>query len=174
MTKITCSFLDIGGVILSDGWNLQSRKLAASNFYLNFSEMEERHRINFTVCEEGRMTLTEYLDRLVFYRKRTFSKEEFEKFVFDQSKPFPKMLNLLSELKKQHGLKIIVVSNEVRELNEYRINTFKLSQFVDAFISSCYVNTCKPDLGIFKLALDIAQVPPAQILYLENTPLFVD
>jgi putative hydrolase of the HAD superfamily len=70
-------------------------------------------------------------------------------------------------------LKIIVVSNESRELNAYRIRQFKLDGFVDAFISSCFVRLRKPDADIFKLALDVAQTPARQIVYIENTPLFV-
>jgi putative hydrolase of the HAD superfamily len=31
----------------------------------------------------------------------------------------------------------------------------------------------KPDADIFRLALDIAQTPPAQIVYIDNTPMFV-
>ena len=50
---------------------------------------------------------------------------------------------------------------------------FKLDGFVDAFISSCFVHLRKPDADIFKLALDIAQTPARQIVYIENTPMFV-
>jgi putative hydrolase of the HAD superfamily len=70
-------------------------------------------------------------------------------------------------------LKIVVVSNEARELNVYRIRKFKLDGFVDCFISSCFVHLRKPDAEIFRLALDIAQTPADQVVYIENTPLFV-
>ncbi len=69
--------------------------------------------------------------------------------------------------------KIIVVSNEARELNAHRIRTFKLDEFVDAFVSSCFVHLHKPDAAIFRMALDIAQTPARQIVYIENTPMFV-
>ena len=58
-------------------------------------------------------------------------------------------------------------------MNAYRIRQFKLDGFVDAFISSCFVHLRKPDADIFRLALDIAQVPARQIVYIENTALFV-
>jgi putative hydrolase of the HAD superfamily len=93
--------------------------------------------------------------------------------MFAQSKPYAEMIALVRSLKAKYGLKIIVVSNESRELNAYRIRQFKLDEFVDAFISSCFVRLRKPDADIFKLALDIAQTPARQILYIENTPLFV-
>jgi putative hydrolase of the HAD superfamily len=93
--------------------------------------------------------------------------------MFAQSKPYAEMIGLVLNLKAKYGLKIIVVSNESRELNAYRIRQFKLDGFVDAFISSCFVHLRKPDADIFKLALDIAQTPARQIVYIENTPLFV-
>jgi putative hydrolase of the HAD superfamily len=93
--------------------------------------------------------------------------------MFAQSKPYPEMIELVAQLKVRHGLKIAVVSNEGRELNAYRIGEFKLDRFVDAFISSCFVHLRKPDADIFRLALDIAQAPARQVVYIENTPMFV-
>jgi putative hydrolase of the HAD superfamily len=93
--------------------------------------------------------------------------------MFAQSKPYPDMIALITRLKARHGLKIVVVSNEARELNCHRIRKFKLDKFVDSFISSCFVRVRKPDADIFRLALDIAQVPAQQVLYIENTPMFV-
>ena len=93
--------------------------------------------------------------------------------MFAQSKPYTEMIDLVAQLKVRNGLKIAVVSNEGRELNAYRIRKFKLDRFVDSFISSCFVHLRKPDADIFRLALDIAQVPARQVVYIENTPMFV-
>jgi len=93
--------------------------------------------------------------------------------MFAQSKPYPRMINLFAQLKVRHGLKIAVVSNESRAVNAYRIRKFKLDRFVDSFISSCFVHIRKPDADIFRLALDIAQTPVQQVVYIENTPMFV-
>jgi putative hydrolase of the HAD superfamily len=90
-----------------------------------------------------------------------------------QSKPCPEMIELVAQLKIRHGLKIAVVSNEAREVNAYRIRKFKLDRFVDSFFSSCFVHIRKPDADIFRLALDIAQTPARHVLYIENTPMFV-
>jgi putative hydrolase of the HAD superfamily len=93
--------------------------------------------------------------------------------MFAQSKPYPEMIQLFAQLKVRYGLKIAVISNEARELNAHRIRKFKLDGFVDAFISSCFVHIRKPDEDIFRMALDIAQAPARQVLYIENTPMFV-
>lgn len=173
-TIIKCLFLDIGGVLLSDGWSRESRKLAAEEFGLDHDELEERHHIVFAVYEEGKLTLDEYLDRTVFFEKRQFTREAFRAFMFGRSKADTEMIETIRALKAKYALKTFVVSNEARELNEYRIRKFGLDKFIDAFISSCYVGTRKPDVNIFKLALDIAQVPANSIVFIENTAMFVD
>ena len=172
-TKITCLFIDIGAVLLTDGWGHASRELAATKFALDLPEMQTRHKLTFDTYETGKLTLEEYLDRTVFYEERTFSKQEFREFMFAQSKRLPHMIEFISDLKKKYALKIAVVSNEGRELNTYRIETFGLGAFVDFFISSCYVHLRKPDADIFKLALDIAHVKPAEVIYIEDRPMFV-
>ncbi|RJP50205.1 MAG: HAD family phosphatase [Anaerolineaceae bacterium] len=170
---IKALFLDIGGVLLTNGWDHHARKRAATNFKLTLAEMEDRHHLNFATYEEGKLTLEEYLNRVIFYQKRLFTRAQFRRFMFAQSKPYPEMIELVRKLKAKYGLKIAVVSNEARELNSHRISKFKLDGFVDFFISSCFVHLRKPDADIFRLALDIAQTQAQQIVYIENTPMFV-
>lgn len=173
-TQINCLFVDIGGVLLTDGWNTNARKLAAAKFDLDFAETEDRHHIVFAVYEEGKLSLDEYLDRTVFFEERPFTRDQFREFMFAQSEADAEMIGLVRALKGKYGLKTIVVSNEARELNAYRIKKFNLDEFVDAFVSSCFVCMRKPDERIFHLALDLAQVLPEQIVYIENTAMFVD
>src|ERR1035441_6421027 len=123
---ITALFLDVGGVLLNNGWDHHARRRAAKNFNLEWAEMEDRHRLTFEVHEEGKITLEEYLGRVVFYQKRPFTRVQFRRFMFAQSKPYPEMIELATQLKVLHGLKIAVVSNEAREVNAYRIRKFKL------------------------------------------------
>ena len=170
---LTCLFLDIGGVLLTDGWDHHARERAATHFKLDWAEMEDRHNLNFATYEEGKLTLEEYLARVVLYQKRAFTRAQFERFMFEQSKPYPKMIEMFAQLKVRHRLKIAVVSNEARELNAHRIRKFKLAAIVDFFISSCFVHVRKPDADIFRLALDIAQTPIREIVYIDNTPMFV-
>jgi putative hydrolase of the HAD superfamily len=172
-TAITCLFVDIGGVLLTDGWDHHARKRAATIFKLELAELEDRHHLTFDTYEEGKLTLEEYLGRVVFYQKRPFTRAQFRRFMFAQSKPYSEMIELVAQLKVRHGLKVVAVSNEARELNAYRIGKFKLARFVDSFVSSCFVHVRKPDADIFRLALDISQAPVRQILYIENTSMFV-
>ena len=170
---ITTLFLDIGGVLLTNGWDHHARKRAATNFKLDWAEMQERHALTFETHEEGKLSFEDYLAWVVFYKKRSFTRAQFRRFMFEQSKPYPEMLELVAQLKVRYGLKIAVVSNEAREVNAYRIRQFTLDGFVDAFVSSCFVHLRKPDAEIFRLALDIVQAPAQQVVYIENTPMFV-
>jgi putative hydrolase of the HAD superfamily len=171
---IRALFLDLGGVLLTNGWDRGSRELAAQTFGLDYKEMDERHRLNFDTYECGKMTLSQYLSRVVFYQERSFSEEEFCDFMFAQSKSFPKMIELVRKLKARHRLKVAVVSNEGRELTEYRTTKFELGGFIDFFVYSWAVQLRKPDEEMYQLALDLAQIAPAEVAYLEDRQLFVD
>ena len=172
-TQITTLFVDVGGVLLTNGWDHHARRRAAKNFKLPWAEMEERHRLVFETHEEGKLTFEEYLGWVVFYQRRSFTRAQFRRFMFTQSKPYPRMIDLVVQLKIRYGLKVAVVSNESRAVNAFHIRKFKLDRFVDTFISSCFVHIRKPDVDIFRFALDIAQAPAQQVVYIENTPMFV-
>ncbi len=172
-TNITTLFLDIGEVLLTNGWGHELRQLAAAEFNLDYKDLNARHAIAFETYEIGKLTADEYLDIAVFYEPRDFTKDAFRQFMFSQSKPYPEMIGLIKRLKAQYGLKIIAVSNEARDLNTYRIDEFGLASFIDFFVSSTYVHIRKPDKNIFKLALDMAHVQPDEVLYIDDTEVFI-
>lgn len=171
---IQAIFLDIGGVLLTNGWDQQARQRGAQQFGLDFNVLNERHHRIFDTYESGKMTLDEYLTRIVFYEPRDFSRDTFTQFILDQSEPHTAMIDLFRQLKKQYGLKLFAVNNEGRELNAYRITHFGLKEIFDAFMSSCYVHVRKPDPEIFRVALDITQIDPAQVLYLDDRQMFIE
>lgn len=174
LIPVTTLFIDIGGVMLSNGWGHESRRAAADLFKIDFNEMEERHHLTFVTYEEGKLTLKEYLSRVVFYEKRSFTPAQFQNFMYDQTIPYVDMIEFIRRLKEENQLKIAVINNEGRELNEYRIKKYNLDHFVDFFISSCFVHYRKPDSDIFRIALDIAQVSAGHVVYLEDRQMFVD
>ncbi len=169
----TCLWVDIGGVLLSDGWNHASRSASAVAFDLDADELETRHHQAFEAFETGLLSPDAYLGLVVFHRRRPFTRERFAAFMFAQSRPIPRMIPLIRRLKARHGLKVVVVSNEARELNAHRVKTFSLDRFVDVFVASCFVHLRKPDPRIFRVAIDLAQASPEQVVCLENTPMFV-
>ncbi|MGY3054780.1 putative hydrolase of the HAD superfamily [Pedobacter sp. UYEF25] len=172
-TTITTLFTDIGGVLLTNGWDRNARAEAVEKFGLDKKDLEERHHLTFDTYEVGKITLDEYLHRLVFYEERDFSENDFKEFMFSKSQPFPQMIKLLSDLKKKYSLKVAVISNEGRELNQYRIDTFNLNEFVDFYVSSSFVHFRKPDADIFKVAIDISQCDIENSIYIDDRKLFV-
>ena len=174
MPRIKTLFTDVGGVLLTNGWDGSTREAAAKKFHLDQTEVDHRHHLTFDTYEIGKLSLDDYLDRIVFYEPRDFSKDDFKEFIFAQSQPYPDMLDLVRETKTRHGIKVGVISNEGRELTEYRIRTFGLDSFVDFFVSSCFVRFRKPDKDIFRMALDLAQTAPEECAYLEDRQMFYE
>lgn len=166
--------LDAGGVLLTNGWDRSSRKEAASAFGFDYADMDERHHLTYDTYESGKINLDTYLDRVVFFEKRGFTKDQFRAFMFAQSQPHPEMIGYCKTLKSAHGLKVGVVSNEGRELMEYRIGHFNLGEFVDFFLCSSFVHLRKPDEDIYKLALDMVQIRAEHCAYVDDRPLFVE
>ena len=171
MPKITTLFWDIGGVILTNGWDRESRKDAAATFHLDGEEFEDRHDLSFPAFDSGQITLNEYLDRTLFYRARSFTREEFTAFMFAQSKEYPETRAILDKLTNTQKYFVGAINNEPLELNQYRIEAFHLRRNFLVFFSSCYVRSRKPEETIFRLALEVTQRPPVQCLFIDDRPL---
>jgi putative hydrolase of the HAD superfamily len=172
-TDIRILFFDVGGILLTNGWGHESRKLAAEKFGLDYEEVNALHNFIFNVYEIGKITLDEYLDTVIFNHPRNFLREDFKEFIYSQSQELPDMLAWLKEWKRDCGFRVISVNNEGKELNDYRVEKFKLHECFDAFISSCEVKMRKPDPGIFQLAMGIAQAVPSQCVYFDDRIMFV-
>jgi putative hydrolase of the HAD superfamily len=173
-THITTLFLDIGGVLLTNGWDHAARQHAADRFHLDVADVEKRHHLTYDTYEEGKLSLDEYLQRVIFCQERSFSVDEFKSFMLSRSQPYPEMLNLIRLLKAQYHLKTMAVSNEGREINAFRINKYRLDQLIDTFVSSCFVHFRKPDADIYRIALDISQSAPEEAAYIDDRPMFVE
>ena len=171
---ITHLFTDLGGVLLTNGWDRGLRKLVATHFEIDAAEMDERHHLTYDTYEAGKISLSVYLERVVFWEPRPFTEEQVVAFMLEQAKCFPEMIDLYKRVKEKNGLKIVVVSNEGRELTTDRIRRFKLKEFVDIFVVSSYVHFRKPDEDIFRLALDVAQAEPGEVAYVDDRQMFVE
>jgi putative hydrolase of the HAD superfamily len=171
LPKITTLFWDIGGVILTNGWDRGSRKEAAATFHLDWEEFQDRHDLSFPAFDSGQITLNEYLERTLFYRPRAFSREEFTAFMFAQSKEYPDTRAILDKVTKTQKYFVGAINNEPLELNQYRIEAFELRRNFLVFFSSCYVHSRKPEETIFRVALEVTQRPPEQCLFIDDRPL---
>lgn len=171
---IRALFTDIGGVLLTNGWDRKARARAAQTFDLDLEELNERHHLTFDTYEAGKLSLEEYLQRVVFYQARDFTSAEFSDFMRAQSRPLDDMIAYQRLLKQRHGLRIVAVSNEGRELSEHRARAFGLQGLIDTFVCSGFVHVRKPDADIFRIAIDLAQVAPDEVVYLDDRRMFVE
>lgn len=173
-SKIKVLFSDLGGVLLTNGWDRTARAKAVERFGLDAKEFESRHQMLFGDYEVGKISLETYLHYTVFSQPRAFSSEEFMNFMYSQSQPLQETIDLVKELKNKYRFKVVVISNEGRELTQHRVNTFHLSSFVDYFVVSCFIGMRKPDREVYRLALDLVQVSPKETAYIEDRELFVE
>ena len=171
---ITTLFLDIGGVLLTNGWDTALREQTAEHFNVDYTELDHRHRVTYDTYEEGKMSLETYLRQIIFFEPRNFTTADVQNYILEQAKPYQDTIDLVQRLKAVYGLKIAVVSNEGREIAEDRIARFHLKDFVDFFIVSAFVHFRKPDLDIYRLALDVAHVEPQEVAYIEDRPLLCE
>lgn len=171
MSEVTALFWDIGGVILTNGWDRSSRREAAELFHMDWEDFQDRHDLSYPAFETGTITLDEYLDRAVFCRPQRFTREEFTAFLFAQSREYPETRAILAGVAKTGHHLLAAINNEPRELNEYRIEAFQLRRDFSLFFSSCYVGLRKPDEALYRLALDVTQKPAEQCLFIDDRPL---
>jgi putative hydrolase of the HAD superfamily len=171
MGDVTALFWDVGGVILSNGWDRAARAEAAKKFGLDWEDFQDRHELSSPAFETGQITLDTYLQRTVFYRKRAFTRDEFIAFIFAQSEEFPESRAVLSGLARTGKYLLATINNEPLELNVRRIEQFNLRREFEAFFSSCFVRIRKPDEAIYRLALEVTQRRAEECLFIDDRAL---
>jgi putative hydrolase of the HAD superfamily len=168
LSAIRAIFWDVGGVLLNNAWDHTERTLALEHFRLDQKEFHDRHEMVVSSFERGTMSLDEYLDRTVFYRTRPFTREVFREFMFSLSQPFPEVLEFAQALTDSGKYFMGTINNESRELNYYRIEKYGLRKIFRLFVSSCFVGFRKPERDIYRLALEITQVPAEQCCFIDD------
>ena len=161
--------IDVGGVLLTNGWDHGERAAAMAHFHLDSAAFEARHLAPNDAWERGVIPLKAYLDTTVFYESRGFSHDEFFAFMLTQSKLLPGgAMGILAELAASDQYLLGALNNEARETNEYRFEKFGLRRFFNVALSSCYLGLRKPDLHIYKRALDILGRPAERVLFIDD------
>jgi putative hydrolase of the HAD superfamily len=166
--SITALFWDLGGVVLTDGWDKDSRQRACSRFGLDCREFEARHQLVADYFETGRISLDHYLDQTVFCQPRRFRKDEFKRFLFAQSQAHPEVLPILERMAVSGRRLMVTLNNESLELSRYRIERFRLRDYFSAFLSSGFLGVKKPDEAIYRIALNVTQRSPEECLMIDD------
>ncbi len=174
MADISALFWDVGGVLLTNGWDRASRRRAAEEFDLGWDEFQERHDLVVTDFERGRISLDEYLRCTVFHRDRSFTAEAFKDFMFAQSKPHAATLAIVERFAGDRKYMLATLNNESLELNLYRIEKFGLRDYFDLFLSSSFLGVMKPEEAMYRLALHVTQRDPANCVFIDDRELNVE
>ncbi len=174
MANLPTLFFDVGGVLLTNGWDTAARQSAAEKFQLDYQELQTRHEMLKTAFETGRLSLDGYIRKAVFFRGRSFSPEEFKNFMCAQSRQLGETLDWVRELAKTSACRLYTLNNESRELHEYRVKTFGLHQIFQGFLTSCYLGQVKPDEEVYRNALGIAACQPHEAIFIDDRGLNVE
>ena len=166
--SITTLFFDVGGVLLTNGWDHESRERAAKHFDYDYDTSEARHQEVAEPFECGQLNLDDYLKKVVFFQDRSFSQQEFVRFMEQQSQPYEASLEVLRQLAAQNNYQLATVNNESTYVNLYRIRTFHLTDYFSAFFSSCFLGVTKPACEIFQKALYITQRRGEECLFVDD------
>lgn len=173
MTVISQLLFDIGGVLGSNGWDREQRGEAIAKFGLDGEDFQYRHEETVGAFESGQISLDEYLDLTVFWRKRDFSRDEFKTFMFALSTPWSDSLDVVRRLRQNirgrpTRVRLATLNNESRELNEHRIRRFGLCDLFDVFFSSCWLGVRKPTRDIYERVLGMTQANPAGSVFVDD------
>lgn len=160
---------DVGGVLLTNGWDHAERAAAAARFGLDAQALESRNGEVMDAWDRGAITLKQYLDATVFYEPRAFSQDEFFAFMLAQSQPLPNgALQILAELAASNTYMLGALNNEARETNQYRFSHFGLRRYFKVAFSSCYMGLRKPEPAIYRRSLDILGNRPERVLFIDD------
>lgn len=171
MPVIRALFWDVGGVLLTNAWDRTERVKALQHFQLDEQEFHDRHEMLVSSFERGKISLDEYLDRTIFYRPRSFTKDTFRAYLLSLSQSLPGMLEFAQALADSRQYLMGTINNESQELNLYRIEKFSMRRIFTVFVSSCFVGFRKPEMDIYRVALQITQFPAEESCFIDDRPL---
>jgi putative hydrolase of the HAD superfamily len=167
-------FFDVGGVLLTNGWDTAARKQAAERFGLDYPEFQTRHEMLKTAFETGRIDLDTYVKRAIFHKPRAFTADDFKQFMYDISALLGETLDFVRALSQTGKYRLYTLNNESRELHEHRVRTFELEPIFRGFLASCYLGQAKPDEDIYLNALGIAACRSERALFIDDREMNVE
>jgi putative hydrolase of the HAD superfamily len=169
MAELNTILFDVGGVLLTNGWDHEERAAVLAHFSVDRAAYEERHAPANDAWERGLITADEFLQETVFFEPRSFTPSEFLARMKAQSKVLPHgALRILGDLRASPGIHLAILNNEARELNDYRIESFQLKKYFSSFFSSCYLGLRKPEAKIYRLALDVLHCGAEEAVFVDD------
>lgn len=171
MSGISTILWDVGGVLLTNGWDQQQRDGVLLRFGLDHADFERRHAEVAEAWERDEIGVDQYLHHTVFFQPRSFTPAEFLEAMRAESRLLPdSAIGILRRLAASQEYGLAAVNNESRAMNEFRLTHFHLTDLFSAFFSSCYLGLRKPDRRIYQVALDVLQCDPEDCVFIDDRP----
>lgn len=162
-------FWDVGGVLLTNGWDHSERKAVLDNFGVDIGPVEERHPGPNDLWEKGKISVWQYLDETVFFEPRSFTPQAFFECMKQQSRVLHAgSIGILRRVAESQHHRVCILNNESAELHDYRMEKFGLRGLFDAAFCSAYVGLRKPDTAIFQMALRVMETTPEQAVFIDD------
>jgi putative hydrolase of the HAD superfamily len=162
---------DVGGVLLTNGWDHCEREHVLDRFHVDKAAFETRHARLNDPWERDAISMQEYLDEVLFYEPRSFTREDFVTAICEESAVLSDSgIGILEELAASGKCMLGALNNEARVPNDYRFHTFGLRNYFDVTLSSCYLGLRKPHREIYDRAVDILSRPADRILFIDDRP----
>jgi putative hydrolase of the HAD superfamily len=160
---------DVGGVMLTNGWDHVERAAVLKHFSLDRTAFEARHEKPYDALERDTIDMYAYLETTIFHEPRTFTPDDFIAVMKSQSVPIPSnAMGVLREISTSCKFLVGVLNNESRLLHEYRMEKYGLEPYLEIQLSSCYLGMRKPDADIYRRAIDIVGRPANRILFIDD------
>jgi putative hydrolase of the HAD superfamily len=159
---------DVGGVLGTNAWDREQRAEAVAKYRLDEADFQYRHEEMVGALEAGQVTLDEYLAITVFCEPRSFTVDEFKKFMFAQSVPWPDSIAVARELSRSGSVRLATLNNEGEALNTFRIGLFGLRDIFPTFFTSCWLGVRKPTRQMYTRVLGMTQAEPARTLFIDD------
>jgi putative hydrolase of the HAD superfamily len=167
--EIRAIYWDIGGVLLTNGWDHEERARVLQQFAIPREEYESRHEEANDRWERGELSDDEFLKQTVFFKERGFTPAQFIQAVREQSKWLPGgARNVVTAARQHSGLKMAMLNNESGPLNDYRIETFGLAEYFDGFFSSAYIGMRKPEPRMFRAGVAMLHFRPEECAFIDD------
>jgi putative hydrolase of the HAD superfamily len=172
--EIRAIYWDIGGVLLTNGWDHEERARVLAQFAIPREEYDARHEEANDRWERGELSDDEFLQQTVFFKERSFTPADFIRAVREQSKWLPGgAKNVIAALRQSNlpnsgGLKMAMLNNESGPLNDYRIEKFGLAEYFDGFFCSAYLGMRKPEPRIFRAGAAMLHFKPEECVFVDD------
>lgn len=170
-TPIKTIFWDIGGVVLTNGWDSGQRARVLTPLGVDLAAYEAIHNEVNYYWERGLMNAQDFFAQTIIETNPNLNLtfEQIWPLVCDQNKVLhQECFEILAALKDSGRYRLATLNNESKELNAYRLDTFGLRQYFNYFICSGYVHEMKPLPDIYRAAIDVSGLPPETALFIDD------